>query len=142
MRNIYSKSEALCNKFFTKILTIFSIIFILLSLSLDGFNYLFFNLCVIFSVIVNAVYSSKGRISNVWWSVTVLVTCVSLFLRIFCVITFGCFLLSILTTLVAGKTAGRISTQLYYDNIIKPAHIERKRYRRRQKNHNRHAHRR
>jgi hypothetical protein len=130
LRNIYSKSEALCNKFFTKILMIFSIIFILLSLSLDGFNYLFFNLCVIFSVTVNAVYSSKGRISDVWWSVTVIVSCVSLFLRIFCVINFGCFLLSILTTLVAGKAAGRISAQLYYDNVIKPAHIERKKYRR------------
>ena len=130
MNNIYSKSEALCNKLFTKLLIILSIIFILLSLSLNGFDYIYFSTATFITIVVCCVSSPRGKINNSWLNMTVIVFCVSLFLRIFNAISANTFIITILATPIIGRVSTCIAIQLYYDKVIKPAHYQRKRWER------------
>ena len=130
MRNIYSKSEALCNKTFTTILCIFSIILLLLSLSLDTFNKIFYTTFIITFCTIGFLLTIKNKTLKHLWNLSSTSFVINLFLRLFGCIDVSCFILTSLSAPVMMSAVSRLSLQLFFDGIIKPAHDQRKRYER------------
>lgn len=143
MRNIYSKSEALCNKTFTVILCIFSIILLMLSLSLDTFNKIFYTTFTITFCTIGFLLTLKNKTLKHLWNLSSTSFVINLFLRLLGCIDVSCFILTSLSAPAMMSAISRLSLQIFFDGIIKPAHDQRKRYERyaRQHNHNNHGYR-
>lgn len=141
MRNIYSKSEAFLNKSFTTLLVILSIILYLLSLSLDNLAKFYYNTFIIISIVVSICCTVESKTLKHAWHIFTITFFINLFLKLFGCIDFYCFLITILSAPTMSSAASRLTLQIFFDGVIKPAHNQRKRYERYQNRRNRRNHR-